>query len=221
MNKNNIDEFSFILGLFASDGNLDNSRVRFFCSEEEINFFKLIVMPMIEKSFNVKPTFRYYNTRCYLLAINSTKVEKFFRSIFQYKGPKKFNLKMPNVAFDDYSFISGLIAGDGSITIAKNNSKKNNYPILQFVNSSKVLINFFTNFLNKNRINYYEYKRKDDSYQIIVRGREVRKFLSLVPLLNPVQESKLKVFEKYGYLYPWTTYKERLKMLDAPVVQPG
>ena len=217
MNKNNIDKFSFILGLFASDGNLDNSRVRFFCSEEEISFFKLILMPMIEKVFNVKPTFRYYNIRCYLLAINSTKVEKIFRSIFQYKGPKKFNLKIPNVDFNVYSFISGLIAGDGSITIAK----KNNYPILQFVNSSEVLINFFSNFLKKNRINYYEYKRKDDSYLILIRGRELRKFLSLVPLLNPVQESKLKVFEKYGYLSPWTTYKERLKMLDATVVQPG
>lgn len=44
MNKNNVDDFSFILGLFASDGNSDDYRVRFFCSEEEISFFKLIVM---------------------------------------------------------------------------------------------------------------------------------------------------------------------------------
>jgi hypothetical protein len=36
--EGNIDEFSFLPSLFATDGNLDKYHLRFFCFEEEVDF---------------------------------------------------------------------------------------------------------------------------------------------------------------------------------------
>jgi hypothetical protein len=212
--ENNIDEFSFLLGLFAADGNLDKYRVRFFCSEEEADFFKERIIPMVRRTFKVEPTFRYYNSHCYLLAINSKNVERMFRKIFDYEGKKKYNLKLPKIKFDERSFIAGMIAGDGSVIVTKNASEKRNYPILQFVNSSRVLIDFFCNFLRREKISFYMYRDKDGNYKVTIKGNEFRKFMKSVPIINPVQKTKLEVLQVLGYLPPKTTYKERLKILN-------
>src|SRR5439155_10039197 len=119
--KKEFDELSFILGLFAADGNLDKSRVRFFCSEEEFEFFNDKVQKMIVRLFKVKPTIRHDIKKNYVLSINSVIIEKWFRSVFNYSGKKKDNLKIPKMNLNENSFISGLVAGDGCIVISKNN----------------------------------------------------------------------------------------------------
>jgi predicted transcriptional regulator len=209
-----VDDMSFILGLFVSDGNLDKSRVRFFCSEEEIIFFQNVVSPMIEKLFKVKPTIRHDIKRNYVLSINSSKIEKVFRNIFPYKGEKCKHLKEPRITIDEQSFIAGLVSGDGSIIISKNNSTVNKYPILAYVNASKTIISIFSRFLIKNGISHYVHQNRNKIYHITVKGNGLRHFLELVPLLNHTQKSKIEVFKKLGYLKPYSTYKERLEILN-------
>jgi hypothetical protein len=214
-----VDDLSFILGLFASDGNLDKSRVRFFCSEEEKPFFENVVIPMIKRLFDCEPTLRHDIKRNYVLSINSSKVEKYFRSIFPYEGKKHINLKEPKIKFDKGSFMAGLIAGDGSIIISKNGSEQNKYPILMFVNSSKTIIDMFSIFLTKNKINHYICNRKNGAYHVAVKGSNLNNLFKLIPLMNNVQKSKLDVLKTVGYLSPHSTYKERILTLNkAPVV---
>ena len=56
---------------------------------------------------------------------------------------------------------------------------------------------------------------------LFAAGGGLRELLKIIIFLNPAQELKLRVVEKFGYLLPKTTYKERLKLLDATVVQTG
>ncbi|MBI4015742.1 MAG: LAGLIDADG family homing endonuclease [Candidatus Aenigmarchaeota archaeon] len=175
---------------------------------------------MIAEVFNCKTTLRHDIKRNYVLSINSSKIEKIFRSIFPYKGKKHKNIEEPKCNIEEKSFIAGLISGDGSIIISKNGNNINKYPLMTYVSASKVLIDIISRFLSKNNISYHiHYRKLENVYHITIKGNRLYSFIKLVPILNPIQKSKLDVLEKLGYLPPYSTYKYRLSILNnAPVV---
>lgn len=211
------DSLSFILGLFAADGNIDKSRIRIFCSKEEVEFFRKFVSPKIQKLFKIEPKIRLCDTNCYVLAINSAPLERIFRRLFNYTGKKKDGIQIPKILLEKPSFISGLVAGDGSVVISRNNSKIRKYPMLKFTNSSRELIGFFLNFLEENNVSYYIYHDdKRESYCITVKGNEFKKLLNIIQIVNPIQKIKLDILNKIGYLP--NEYMTKMKLSNAPVV---
>ena len=216
--KSKLEKLSFILGLFASDGNLDVSRVRFFCSNEEIEFFTITVKPIVDEVFSTKTTLRRHDYSTYVLSINSAEVANTFKKLFNVEGKKGKTVGPPKCKFDKALFVAGLLSGDGSIVISKNKGYKNKYPILFYVSASKNLIEFISRYFNNSKISHYVHQRKDGNYQLVVKGSNLNNLFNYVPLLNPIQTSKLQILERFGSLEPYTTYQQRLNILNAPVV---
>ncbi len=127
------ENIGYLLGIFISDGWISNDyglkkhpRICFYGGTSKEIAEK--VSHIIEKEFDYKPTIqkkdyqlKLWEKKCiYSVRINRKKINDFFISNFNLKNVNAFTKKIPPQIFNSpqkviYSFISGLIDGDGSI----------------------------------------------------------------------------------------------------------
>ena len=127
------ENIGYLLGIFLSDGWISEDyslkkypRICFYGGTEKEIAEK--VVSLIEKEFGYKPTIQEKKyelnsniKNCiYSVRINRKKINDFFVLNFNLKNKNAFNKKIPIQIFGSpekvvYSFISGLIDGDGSI----------------------------------------------------------------------------------------------------------
>jgi len=185
LNKN----IAYLLGFFLSDGSISkdygkkkDSRIRFSSAISR----KILerVAAIFEKEFSYKPTIEVKNYKLqtkdgrlldkkkYIVRINRKAINEFFVSNFSLEGVKAPTKKIPYQIFQSppkviFSFISGLIDGDGYIA----SSSKENY--IQYGSVSEKLIDQLLILLQHQGIFGSKYVRKK-SPEHLINGRKVK-----------------------------------------------
>ena len=211
------ENIAYLLGILISDGSVSNDygskklpRLNFAIGNKEEVAKKIATI--FKQEFNYTPTIEvnYYqyktkigeilNNKEFNIRINRKAINEFFVSNFELEGLKAPTKKIPLKIFQSpskiiYSFISGLIDGDGDIKVKKH--------CIQYGSTSKYLVDgllitlchqgiFSSKYQQKllkagGCINGQIVKGRDKSYSLEIRGENASK---LAKHLNLVSKKK-------------------------------
>lgn len=228
-----------ICGIHSGDGYLrnDGKRVELDISgslEEKI-YYDTHVIPLFSRFFEIRIKGKYfYSRKTYGFVIRDKSiVERFHQIGFPYRA-KGLSLKIPefviksNINRVKASFLRGFLDTDGCITFDRRYStgyadfkrKFHTYPRLILSTTSENLSKGVQKLLKDLRLKYwvqiYEpYSPKEKiKYIIWVRGKEFGKWMDIIGSNNPVKYSRYRIWKKYGFCPPNTTYKQRIKIIN-------
>jgi len=164
----------------------------------------------------------------YAFHIFNKKVTDFFMSLGVASG-KKINATIPSWILDEkeylHRFLRGLFDTDGCLYFQKNYSckvPKPTWPIIQLGLISKELIYEVFDILQWLGLHpqlkkpFIGKKGKHLAYVIkIYRNDDLAYFMKYIQFKNSKHITKWAIFQKYGYYLPYTTIKERKKLLKS------
>lgn len=236
-------EIAELCGIITGDGHLsrniseissrkNNYRIDIAANKtEEVDYFKHIshlFKKIFSKEIKIKIKKNYAN-----LYIHSKEILEFFENIGIIVGKKSRQAFIPKKILNDkklaLDFLRGLADTDFSMTFKKGGRKNNSYPRIAASSASLKLINDIQIILKRKGLTYYSYKVIKNSsfgifdhYRIDINGRSnFKKWMDLIGFNNPKHTTKIKIWEKFGYCPPNTTYSERLEMLKEDSCLPS
>jgi DNA gyrase subunit A len=203
------ENLAYLLGIFVSDGWISKEygrnkhpRISFTSGNSQIIAKKIV--HIFEKEFKYRPTIEarnYPSKKCYIIRINRKTINEFFIANFSLRGQKASTKKIPWKIFCSspsviFSFISGLIDGDGYVSSERN--------LVQYSSVSEILTDqllillhhlgiFASKYIQKPPPFHYFNKRKIEgkqkSYSLEIRGENA---LKLTEKLNLTETNKSK-----------------------------
>jgi intein/homing endonuclease len=186
-------------------------------------FNKKIMMPLFKKKVKYK---EHPKVGIYGFHIFNEKLVSFFKKLNMPSGSKK-NIQIPKQIIINKElakrFLRGLFDTDGSIYFHKNLSTRNpihNRPVIKLGTVSEILICQVFDLLKNLGLHprlKKPYKGKRDLNHIhtvlIYRKKDIEYFIEHVRFKNSKHITKWQLFKKSGYCPPYTTLKQRKKLL--------
>lgn len=230
-----------ICGIHAGDGYLRNDGKRreldISGSFEEKEYYDKHMIPLFNKVFSVQIKGRFFQARgTYGFVIRNSNFEiiEFIHTLGFPYGNKTAIVKVPNFILEnktlEKSFLRGYFDTDGSLSFARRKSgsyirfkkTRNYYPRIIFSTVSKNLAEDLKKILNDLDFNFvfYIYKPKNErenlKYSFNINGlKNLKKWLSLIGINNPIKYSRFLIWKKYGFCPVKTTYQQRLKIING------
>ena len=175
------ENIAYLLGLFVSDGWITQdysakklARIGFTAGNDREIAEKVI--DIFKKEFNYESSIeeKFSDGNCktiYNVRINNKNINEFFVANFAILGLKALTKKIPDAIFQSpanviFSFISGLIEGDGYISDTRNR--------VNYVSISEILIDQLMILLLSQGIFSGKYKMKMASGNSVVLGRKIQ-----------------------------------------------
>ena len=200
-------------------------------SSEERIYIDDHLIPLFDNVFGVNLKGRYFNRNgfrnTYGFYICSKKLVTFLKS-FEL-GCSHNIIRIPRIVRKSKnrgiwkSFVRGYIDTDGCLSFYRPNGKsRHTYPRIHVNSTSKMLIKDFR-FLLENigfRGSYWKTavfnKCINTPHRYELKGTAMlEKWIKDIGFGNVVKLSKYLVWKKYGVLPPYTSHKERIKMLNG------
>ena len=220
-----------VCGIHAGDGYLrnDGHRIELDISGniEERDYYDNHVVPLFSGCFKIKILGRYFyprNTYGFVIR-NRTIIEKMNKLGFPY-GKKTLTVQTPQFIFKSKQnttiFLRGLFDTDGCITFESKYNKRHYYPRIILATCSERLSKDMCHLLEKLKIRYWVQKytpkniNENIRHIVWIRGNhEVNNWFRQIGSKNPSKLSRYKIWKKYGFCPPNTTYKERKLILNG------
>lgn len=215
------ENIAYILGLFAADGSISEDysdkelpRVKF-CLGDEKEIAERIVS-IFEQEFGYSPTIEdkeydyegvegeVHHNKKTPIRINRKEINDFFVRNFDINGQKAVSKEIPAQIFQSppeviYSYLSGVIDGDGHVSKPKKNC-------LQYVSISEKLVDqlqtlllhqgiFSSKYEEGNyecEINGRMVQNKEQAYSLEIYGKSAVKLAELLDLAAPRKRSRLE-----------------------------
>jgi len=229
-------ELAEILGIFAADGSLQDNHICMWGNiTEDKEYYDNTICPIFSKVFNIKITAHEKKSNSvYGFYICKRKIIEDFKRIGFTKN-KTYTVTIPKIIKRSKNkeiiaaFIRGYADCDGCIDFLKRKGKYkefklkyNTYPRIWIVSASHKVIREISEKLDfleiSHKVNKKSSKRKYEAQQlaIIIRGPErVKSFIEKVGFNNPAQQTKYKIWAKFGMCPSKTTIKQRKLILQG------
>lgn len=225
-------EFAELLGAITGDGNLsvykskDRTDYKTTVSGhikddfEYLKYLKILFKASFNKEAKLKDKKRYLR----LELSNKEVLYKIHKAGIPI-GNKSGIVEIPKNIMKNKelikSFLKGLADTEFSVMFKKAGRKKHSYPRISVELKSRKLIMQISGILNSININHIVYeksgRRNNLSYTnlcIDINGKEnLYKWLKNIGFRNKKHLTKIEIWKKYGYLKPYTSLKEREKIL--------
>ena len=231
-------EISEVAGLFAADGSMQKNHICFWGNPKaDKSFYDVYLTRLFYKAFNIEinPYYKPSNS-VYGFYICNKEIINYFQNVLSFfPGSKTYIVKIPYLIMNSKnkkiksSFIRGFFAGDGSLSFMKrygvNNSlfKKTHhyYPRIQIQSASKSIISQMSYILDELKINNFnnnrtnKIKNNSDPSVLNVYGlKQLEKWVKTIGFSNKNHGSRYKVFKKFGFVPPLTTFSESIKIIN-------
>lgn len=214
-------EFAEIIGMFATDGCLQNDYICIWGNiYEDKEYYDKIVCPLFSKVFNKKiKAHEKKSNSVYGFYICDKKIVNIFRNL-GFSNNKTYTIKIPEIIKESKneeiiaSFIRGFTDCDGCLTFMKRREKGYNkfkrefhtYPRILINVVSKEIIEDISELLVRLKINHSKhiYKSKKinwkDQYILTIRGNErLVKWMEKIGFNNYAKLTKYYIWKKYGF----------------------
>jgi intein/homing endonuclease len=201
---------------------------------EDEKYLKEVVIKLKENLFNLRIGLRYHKKAgtCYL-KIRSKALVGFYKDIIGLPLGKKLNVCIPEEIMGSTdeilsSCLRGLADTDSSLTFLKKYKSIHYYPVIHFTSSSKILVEQFSEALNRLGIPHntifdckqYD-KRTGKTYiksELFVCGKKnLALWMKVIGFHNPSYITRYEVWKKFGFCPPKTTVKQRILMLKGKI----
>lgn len=224
---------SEICGVIIGDGWIQSNEKGLFITgnqTEDKDYYDNYLVPLIRKELKIDLSARYFSYwRTYGVAIYRKELIKIFLKLGMLKGEKASRAFIPNIFKKNKKYYIALLRGvfdtDGSIYFMKdiNPSRKSDFhirPRLRITSISENLINDIK-FLTKNvgiissnpSPSKWRGNKKPSHIFEINQQKSIHLWLNLIGTKNPVHQTKIAIWKKFGFVPPKTTLKERVEIL--------
>ncbi len=243
-----------ISGMFAADGSMQKEHICMWGNiTEDKEYYDNHMAPLFSTLFNKKLNVHEKKSNSvYGFYLCKKEVINIFNKKLNFPiGKKTYTVKVPNLIFKSKntkiysSFIRGFTDCDGCISFFKRYAKGycrfkrkfHIYPRIDIVSTSQSIIKQISKMLEFLKIKHTVHRRKSnqsnraDSFTISIKGKErLNHWMKKIGFKNPAKITKYQVWKKFGFCPPYTTIKERRKILKGeinpysyygPVAQPG
>lgn len=231
-------EISEIAGLFAADGSMQKEHICFWGNPKaDRDFYDKHLTKLFYNAFkiNIRPHEKQSNY-VYGFYICKKEIINFFNKVLEFPiGKKTYTVKVPKIIYHNdnkdilRAFLRGFLAGDGCLTFDKRRGKAqeilkivHTYPRIQITSVSKEIILQLSQMLLKLNIKNTIHKRENkkenevDSYMLQVSGKSrLNKWIKEIGFSNSNHYSRYEIFKRYGFVPPYTSYEERIKMIEG------
>jgi len=218
------EDIAYLLGFFVSEGSISNDygakrhlRITFTNGSKET---MLKIASILQNEFGYSPKIenKYQSGKCfapaYTIRINRLDINNFFVENFNLNGKKALTKEIPQKIFFSpssvvFSFISGLMDGDGSIHNKERNSIHYGSVSPKLIQQLQILLlhhGIFSNKYKQNRMNlkrHYigskEVKSNFPFYSLEIRGEMAIEFAKKLSLQNLKRRQRVEklVNKKY------------------------
>ncbi len=221
------DDLCEIIGIILGDGHIHRTQnlITIVGSLEDFFYFKEIVIPLFERTFQVTPSMRRRNDRnaFYLMVCSKRIVDFLTLSCSMIRGSKEKAFIPPPIFTKQsfmISFLRGIFDTDGCLKFSKQSKNINYYPRVQIgLRQSPLAKELKTLF----QVLGYSYSQWFDSrfnglifYQISGNINTRRWFDEIKPH-NRVQISKYEFWSRFGYYLPKSSMEERIIKLSSTI----
>jgi len=231
-------ELSEICGIHAGDGHLRKNKKEFELSGgfEEKEYYDQRVIPLFNKVFDTGLKGRFfYSKKTYGFSTSNKIIRNTLADLGFPYGKKGLIVSVPTriLNTDDRkikrAFLRGIFDTDGCITFDKRiynkdifKKNRNYYPRIIFTTISEQLAKGIKRLSQQEGFNckIYVYKSKKETEHLkykpqIVGTRALIEWINKVSPRNTAKLSRVRVWEKFGFCPPNTTYEERLRILNG------
>ncbi len=187
-----IDVFAGIVG---SDGHLGQDKNTIFIINSDVDFLKAKTIPMIHritgKTVIPKPSISGFGKLKYKINVSSAKLWRELNKKYNIpSGAKSITIQPPNLNSleEKNSYLSGWIAGDGSVTVDRTRVK------IEIWSRSEVMISWFREVLKENGIESKIFKESNKNEFILRIGKksEVMTFYEKIEIPHPRKQNRLR-----------------------------
>jgi len=234
-------ELSELAGIFAADGSMQKNHICFWGNPKaDRDFYDKHIKELFLKAFNIniRPHEKQSNF-VYGFYVCNRKIIYFFNKVLGFPiGKKTYSVEVPSIIYQNSdksivrAFLRGFCAGDGCLNFDKRYGKHrkilriiHTYPRIQIKCVCKKLIYQLSDMLNRLDIDNFvsrkpsKKKNEVDGYMVQVSGKpRLDKWIKEIGFSNANHSSRYKLFKKYGFVPPNTSYEERIKMLKGEIL---
>jgi hypothetical protein len=223
-----------LIGIIFGDGNLtiykSEKRSSYAVAiagnkTEDLDYF-IFIKNLIKNIFDEDSKI-FLKKDCICLQFHSKQIVGIINALGVPIGNKSHILMVPDwikVSLDFVkAFIRGLADTDFCVTFKKGGRRRNSYP---------VITGYFSNFKFASEINFYlknmgikgnlyreinnYFDTNSVQYRLDINGKNnLSNWQSHIGFSNPKHQTKILVWQKYGYLSPNTTIEQRKNLLKA------
>jgi intein/homing endonuclease len=234
-------EVAEFLGWYVGDGCLSVSHNHYEFTltgdlTEELDFYNQIIVPRLSILFVNKISInlrKYPSVGVCGVYIFNKGFTQYLQNTFGLNMGKKTNIRIPKIIQSreqKISFVRGLFDTDGSIFFCRSNSKTKKItfaqkyhckPKIKLTSISKVLIDEVNHLLISLGFSprlYRPSKRRENEHTthflVLDTKANVEKWLNEIGFNSSKHNSKILVWQRFGYCPPFTTILQRRLILD-------
>lgn len=226
--------FSEICGALMGDGWIQSNESNLFIAgnpKEDKFYYDNHLVPLINKELNLNIKARLFPYwRVYGISIHRKSIIKIFLNVGIPKGRKARIVRIPSVFKKSKNLFLPLLRGifdtDGSIYFMRGNPKNDFHirPRLRITSVSKKLIEDIKTLSRSIEIKHSNPKalkwgkNPNPSYIFeINRVESISRWFKLIGTKNPVHQTKIDIWKRFGFVPPKTSLNERFKILKGLV----
>ncbi|MBW2994848.1 hypothetical protein KY312_00710 [Candidatus Woesearchaeota archaeon] len=225
------EKLAHFLGIHIGDGHLTriNHGYRMLYNGHYINEFEwynTYLAKLIYKLFN-KKTIVTNGHNSIQIVISSKAIHSFLNKACGLTIGPKANCDIPDMIkestiFNKRAFLRGLADTDFSLVFKNRHKNINYYPVIDHQTSNGILNSSLVDLLRLMGFKVYSNKRLKkrgntayQSYYFQINGiRAFNKWMKEIGFTNYNQLTKIKIWQKFGFLPPNTNINDRLAMLS-------
>ncbi|MCX6803987.1 MAG: hypothetical protein NTY48_05470 [Candidatus Diapherotrites archaeon] len=231
-------DLAYLAGVHIGDGCMNIYRRRHqvdyyygiyghYLDDKELH--ETVLVPLFSNLFNLKPTIRMNCVGCCSVTFRSKAVVSFYNQCLQMPlGKKSAIIDIPKVILDSglnyiLPCVSGIFDTDFSLSYKKKTYASHQYPIIRLSVNSKKLVETIsrilneigiTNFICERRFFDKRFDSESHQYSVSVSGKKnLDLWFEKIGSRNPSRFSRYKIWKKFGYCPPKTSYLQRKQIL--------
>lgn len=223
-----------IAGAFAADGCLQKQYLCMWGNiSEDKDYYDTCLCKLYHEAFgtSLRPHPKQSNS-VYGFYLCDKKIVTFFNNVLHFPiGSKTYSVNVPPLIFETPelhpAFIRGFADGDGCITFSKRKGTysffkrtRHTYPRIMLSSVSPTKLLQIKTMLDSLEIHNTLLRKKLRIKQtapinvITIRGTTaLRKWMQIVGFSNPVHQTKVRIWEKFGFCPTKTSLKQRKEVL--------
>lgn len=229
------ENLAHLMGIHMGDGHLRRTEKNDYRIEydghyiNEFYWYHTFLSKLIQKLFNKKAIPRKgHNT--IKISISSKAIHTFLNKVCGLPIGPKNKCYIPEIIKKSNrnikaAFLRGLADTDFSLVFKNRHKDINYYPVIDFQTSNKNLRDSILILLNEMGFKAYSnnrmqrrYDKVHASYYFQINGiKAFRKWVKEIGFTNHNQVTKIKVWNKFGFLPPKTNINDRLQMLKEKI----
>lgn len=227
-----------LAGAFAADGCMQKPYLCFWGNiTEDREYYDTILCNLFQNTFGILPkTHQKISNSVYGFYICTATIRTFFHNVLEFPiGAKTYTVKVPKIILSDTAlypaFIRGFADGDGCIHFSKRKGtaslfkqKRHTYPRIFLTSVSHQLVEQVGTMLDSLGIKHtilvkkISKKQKVSAKIITIRGSyRLKQWMKKIGFNNPVHQTKVAIWERFGYCPAHTTLSQRKAILNNEI----